>query len=305
MTEHNPPLTNDTIVDNLAEKEPLPLKEQTDKTITDFINKTLENRPDRKLTPEEEEKVEALRFSLNADNSVNREIEDIQSKKETGSEPYVAPVVKITTSNKNFLKRASSFTLSLLGLGAINATAEVKTNSSDSLENKIVKTRTVEDSTKTNKSNTVEVKKMGINWVEANENVGGLDLEAKAIVPFSDTTKMVWIFKFASGSAEEMIAAAKAGGYKILSAKDFQKMYLENQSQSKQLRQTFSGEQVADVDDTKLETYQSADAEGVKTGLKETHGVYPYIGLNGSLNRYEKDENLNSEAGLAVYKENK
>ena len=201
-------------------------------------------------------------------------------------------------------KAAVTTGLVLGGLAAQGETINHDKIGSDSTEKKIgVMAKDVKDSAKINTPGTAEIKKLGISWIEANENVGGLEIEAKAIVPFSDTTKLVWILKFSSGTAEEMIAAAKKGGYKILPAKEFQKMYMENKNQAKNLRQTFSGEKVEDVDDTKAELYQRVGDNKVETGLKETHGVYPYIGLTGDLNRYEQDVELNYEAGLAVYKD--
>lgn len=287
-------------------KEP---KEETISTDLEAINQDSETTPkDFTVTKiEQSEKDKRSAAALSWELSTTKKIEKSLAEKDTGAEPYIAPVIKMSekTNSSNFFSKARSFTLGLLTLGSVAAKAEIKANTGDSLEKKPVATSTFEDSTKSNKPGTIEMKKVGITWIEATENVGGLELEGKAIVPFSDTSKIVSVLKFTSGSAEEMIAAAQKAGYKILSPQDFKKMYTENQNQSKKLAQTFCGEKSTDVDDTKAELYQKVTDNSVETNLKQTHAVYPYIGLNGSLTRYEESESLNYEAGLAVYKENK
>lgn len=258
------------------------------------------------IDPETQKDIEDLAAELKfRESNTNKEVASITQKKESGGESGWGVFKKSESpKSRNWFRNAA---MSVAAVFALGGAAKAETaNPTDSLDEKPTAiARTTEDSVKSMKPNTAEVKKMGISWIEANETVGGLDLEAKAIVPFSDTTKQVWILKFASGSASEMIAAAKNGGYKILSGEDFKKMYTENQGQSKKMIQTFCGEKSTDVDDTKAERYQKVTDNTVETNLKQTHAVYPYIGLTGSLTRFEESEGLNYESGLAVYKENK
>lgn len=74
------------------------------------------------------------------ENSLTKQVANAQAKKDTGGEKttFQAAVVEMP-KNRSFLRKVSNFTLGLLSLGAVKATAEVKSSPIDSSKNKIEK----------------------------------------------------------------------------------------------------------------------------------------------------------------------
>lgn len=275
---------------------------------TEKVELSLETKPETfELSPEDIDKIRGIEDEIDRENYFRKtktyeEIKEVTQKRELGDEKTVfKPLEPTRNTSRGFKRFAAVAAATFFSIFGIKSEAK-GSNLPDSLKNKNEKVVPVKT-----KSDSLENKtaKVSFGWVESDEMVGDLILEAKARIPFSDSTKEVMVLKFSSGTAEEMIAAAKKAGYQILSAKDFQKMYAENKKSVKDLRQTFTADLVEDIDDTKTERYQQSDDDGVKTNIKKTHGVYPYIGLSGELGVYEQGQELNYEAGLAVYKERK
>lgn len=304
MTQENPPRESETEIETLKDIRELPLDATEQQKIKEIKEKATEMPSG--LSSKDQADIDAIKASMPV------VIAKIQQEMPSGAESFKDERHANEKGRPWFQKVAALFSLGITAVVApkiSHAKTAEETFSKDTAKTSV--STDAEDSLSA-KKNTAEIKTGSkITWLESDMEANGLKVEARAIIPFSDTAKRVEILKFDNGDVAQMIEAAQKLGYKTLSAEDFVKMYQENQASANQLKQTFSAEVINDRNDTdpnSYNTYQNEDIGGgikketIVIGAKSTHTAYPYIGLTGKLTRFEKDQNLNSDAGIAVYK---